>query len=248
MRKHRHTLERRNAPYRGLSRQEDFVLPYTKAVRDLTRLLYIAGEEGHRQQTDGLLDRMVAGRKGDLRHSVLPGGKIVKVEQAEWGQSLDGWESVGGATVTPEGRGWLLSEEGLLDPAGVRLRVAVNPGDVLWMSMFVRPSSGDVSGIRFGSSRINNGEEELKNIDLSEEIDGIWVDKRLYCDEKEEVEMSILLHKEPSILGAGAIYIEDFEWGFAFETETGLTGYDYIKDVELRRLSHLVEAIERGGK
>ena len=248
MKRHRHTLERRNAPYRGASTQEDFVLPYTKAVRDLTRLLYLAGKEGHRKQTDGLLDRMIAGRDGELRNSVFPAGKMVKVEREEWGQDPSEWESIGGAVVSSSGRGYILSEEGLLDPAGIRLRVPVSPGDVIWLSFFIRPVSGALEDVSFGAVRINNGAKEMQNIGLSTQTDGVWVDKRLYCDEREEAELAILLHDQPAILSAGACYIESLEWGFVVETETELLGYDHVKDVESRKMKRRIDAIERGGR
>lgn len=247
MKKHRHTLERRNAPYRGATVQEDFVLPYTRAVRDVTRLLYIAGKEGHRGQTDGLLEGLISGSATSLRNSLLASGKIVRMREEASNQDLMDWEKMNNASVTASGRGVALSEGGLLDPAGVKLRVLCKPGDILWMSFFVRKLSGDARHFKYGGWRINGGQKDLDSIDLEEQNDGVWVDKRLYCREREEVELGLILHDEPSQLAACSLLIEDFAWGFAEETPVNLDGVEHGVKRETKKVSERIQSME-GGK
>lgn len=246
MKRHRHTLERRNAPYRGATIQEDFVLPYTRAVRDVTRLLYVAGKEGHRGQTDGLLEGLVSGNPSSLRNSLMASGNIVRMRPAGTNQDLRDWEKVNNATTTTSGRGVLLSEGGLLDPAGVRLRVLCKPGDILWVSFFVKRVSGDARHFKYGAWRINGGQKDLEPLNLQEENDGVWVDKRLYCREREEVELALMLHDEPSELAACSLLIEDFAWGFAEETPVNLDGIEHGIKNEARRASERIQSMEGG--
>jgi len=243
--KHRHSIEKKNAPYRGVSGKEDFVNGTMEVIHDLLDIANISGEKGHRKAITDRMDLLVAGEEGELSSRFYQTGKICRVEESTFNTDLTTWTKVNNTTVTKNGETFLVSEQGLLDPAGLRLSVDVQPGDIYMLSMKIRPVSGKINELSWGASRINLGNKDIEKIDLTGKSSGVYLDKRLYCQHREQMEIALYLHDLPTALAATAVEISDFHIYKVYEEEISLKGLEVESKVELEEMSQMIKSLKQ---
>jgi len=243
--KHRHSIEKKNAPYRGVSGKEDFVNGTMEVIHDLVDIANISGEKGHRKIIQDRMDLLVSGEGGGLESRLYQTGRICRVEESNWSTDLTTWQRVNNTTVTKNGKTFIVSEGGLLDPAGIRLGIDVQPGDVYMLSMKIRPLTGKVDEIKWGASRINLGNKELETLNLTGKSTGVYVDKRLYCQHREQMEIALYLHDLPTTLAATSVEISDFHIYRVYEEEIRLKGLEMESKVELEEMSQEIKSLKQ---
>lgn len=243
--KHRHSIEKKNAPYRGATGKEDFVNGTMEILHDLLDISNISGEKGHRKAIQDRMHLLIAGEEGTLSSRFYQTGKICRVEETTWSTDLTTWQKVNGTTVVKTGDAFTVSEGGLLDPAGLRLGIDVQPGDVYMLSMKIRPISGKVNELSWGASRINLGNKELEKIDLTGKSTGVYLDKRLYCQHREQMEIALYLHDLPTALAATSVEISDFHIYKVYEEEISLKGLEVESKVELEDMSQMIKSLKQ---
>lgn len=243
--KHRHSIEKKNAPYRGVSGKEDFVNGTMEVLHDLVDIANISGEKGHRKAIQDRMHLLVAGEAGDLTSRFYQTGKICRVQPTNLNVDLTTWQKLNGTTVTKTATGFLVSEQGLLDPAGIKLGVDVQPGEIYMVSMKIRPVTGKVNELSWGAGRINLGNKDVEKIDLTGKSTGVYLDKRLYCQHREQMEITLYLHDLPTALAATSVEISDFHIYKVYEEEISLKGLETESKVELEEMSQMIKSLKQ---
>lgn len=243
--KYRHSVEKKNAPYRGVSEQADFVNATLEVLHDMLEIAIASGDKGHAREIRERMQVLVAGGQGELRASIHQVGRICTLEPIEIPQDLNEWSVVGGATVSETAEGYMISEGGLLDPAGVIWNVDVSPGEELLMFLKVRGISGKVDEVMFGASRINLGNEILKKVNAGIDSSGVYVDNRLYCQERETVEIGVFLHRVPTTLEAGSIEVMEVSLWRVIASDISMQGIETESKTEMMRIRETIESVRK---
>lgn len=243
--RYRHSLERKNAPYRGVSEHGDFVNASLEVLHDMRELAIVSGDEGHAKELEDRMRVLVAGEDGEIRSNLSQVGRICKVESVDTPLDLSTWSRSGGISVTASGSGYVLSEQGLLDPAGITWNVDVEAGDELLVSMKARSVSGKTDEVMLGATRINMGQESLEKIDVGGISSGVYVDKRLYCQQRETVELGVFLHRLPETLAAGAIEIEELTVHRIVSSEVTMKGIETESKTEMRDVRETLDSLRK---
>lgn len=243
--RYRHSVERKNAPYRGVSENGDFVNTSLEVLHDMLELALVSGDQGHAEELRGRMRVLVAGEDGDIRSNLAQVGRICKTEVVDVPMDLTTWSRHGGVSVTSTADGYELSEQGLLDPAGITWNVDVEAGDELLVSMKARALSGKTDEVMLGATRINLGQESLEKIDVGGISSGVYVDKRLYCQQRETVELGVFLHRLPDTLAAGSIVIEELTVHRILSGEVTMKGIETESKTEMRDIRETLDSLRK---
>ena len=257
-RAYKESLERHNAPYRGASSREDVVNFDLAVMHDLFEIDKASGEneafDGHKQF---ITDNLAALYHGDAtaKASIPTAGKIVAVQKKDAEASdLTNWTRENSAILTTDGRDFLLDATGLLVPSGLVYSLEINPGDILQLRFRLSKLIGQETIFAFGAKNFNYTGDELIFLDLDGFWPGGYVEKRLYSQSRQTVQLVLYaVHQTTSNLPV-KISLEDFSVNYLHETSVGLTGSDSLLKPELERqqcqLSFLEDRItteEKGG-
>lgn len=243
--KFRHSMEKKVAPYRGVSEQEDFVNTTLELLHDMLEIALASGDKGHAEEIRSRMRVLVAGGQGEFRSKLYQVGRIVKTEEMDVPKDLRTWSPTGGISVVKGEKGYVLSEGGLLDPAGVTWNVDVEAGDELMLVLHVRGLTGSTDEVVFGATRINMGGESLKKVNAPKDSSGVYVDKRLYCQQRETVEIGVFLHRIPEALAAGSIEVMELSvWKIA-STDVTMKGIEAESKTEMMLLREHIESMRK---
>lgn len=243
--KFRHSIEKKVAPYRGVSEQTDFVNTTLEILHDMLEIALASGDKGHAEEIRGRMKVLVAGGEGDFRSNIYQVGRIAKTEAIEIPSDLRTWTKSGGVSVVEGMDGYVISEEGLLDPAGITWNIDVEAGDELMMVLHVKGLTGKTDEVMFGATRINMGEESLKKVNATKDSSGVYVDKRLYCQQRETVEIGVFLHRIPETLAAGSIEIMEMSVWKISSTEVSMKGIETESKTEMMHLREHIESMRK---
>lgn len=145
----------------------------------------------------------------------------IKIEEStsptEWSPSI--YDNPDAAKHYSSRKQYKLSSPGLKDPLSISIPISVNPGEIIFTRFKIRKIKGRCDAIYIGTDNINGTGEDLKKIDLTNETSSIYVDKRLYCTERQTIDFKIYLHKIPHKLEATEISIEDLDIQYMTETD-----------------------------
>lgn len=244
---HRLSVHRFNAPYRGVSSAQDFANQVAAVAHDMTymsRVSGLVGQEGHAQQQDESFDALYLG-EGSLTTTMNTVGKYCNIKRKDV-LTADlmnaSWVAYGGATKQKTGKGFSLKTNGTGSPAGVKATLQVQAGQVLYIRARVK-SVSTKSNIAIGSGRINNGGTDLKKQTLFATDGSLCIDKRLYCRSSELIDVTLDVTRDPSVLTAEEIVVEDFHVHLLNEVEVGVPGIDNVLKPRLERAEDIARFI-----
>lgn len=244
---HRLSVHRFNAPYRGVSSAQDFANQVASVAHDMTymsRVSGLIGETGHLQVQDESFNALYLG-EGDVATTLSTVGTYCNIKRKDVLTSdllNTAWTSYGGTTKTKSGRGVSLKTNGSASPAGVKATLQVQAGQILYIRMRVK-SVSTKSHIAIGSGRINNGLTDLKNQTLFASDGFLCIDKRLYCPSSELIDVTLDVTRDPSVLTAEEIVVEDFHVHLLNEVAVGVPGIDNVLKPRLERAEDIARFI-----
>lgn len=249
--KHRNSLERHNAPFRGASSREDTVNFDLAVMHDLVHIEKVsggnAGYDGHSDYITGNLSALYHG-EGTTRNTIPTAGKIVTVlGPVEGLQDLTGWTEQNGANVSAAGNGYTVENTGLLVPSGLISLIEVNPGDILQLRFKLTKLTGQGASFAFGAEDLNYDGDALEILDLSAFSSGQYIEKRLHCQSRQELKVVLYPVYQTTSGTAVTVRFDDFSLNLLHETSVGLSGTDSVMKLELeeerQRLCFLEERI-----
>lgn len=230
--KYRPSVEKRNAPYRGISAEADDVNLFLGALHDLTELQIVSGgkdnRRGHSQQIADNFSLLYHGEGESATANAASAGTIVhQIGPVADRQDLANafWTTERGASVTTIAGGIELACTGLLDEQGLSTVVHMEAGDIVSIRFKLTAVEAAGAVFAFGARSFNDGRDDLKRIDLNDFNDGQYIEKRLRCRGRQEVEIVLYgaLEANPA---ASACRITDFSLQWLEEIPTGLVGTD----------------------
>lgn len=123
------------------------------------------------------------------------------------------WIAYGSCVRTGANDIYQLESPGLLDPSGISTELMVDAGQVIYIRMAVRLLEGDTTSFSLGSDNITNGTEkgDIKRFILPQNGSTIYVDKRLYCQHRESINLNIDVHRLPHNLQAAKVEVSNVE-------------------------------------
>lgn len=225
------TMIRRNARYRGPTELNKYGNLIQEAVHDMKMLGSImdrndyAKREGHSDFIRNNFSKYVGGGEGTILSNTPTASTLChpfRDVEIPTDLSNQSWVSYGSASKAVVGGKVHLSSDGSVDPSGVRNELMVEEGDIIYIRVGVRLLSGDGSAFTIGSENINQGEGDFTSYELNENGSIIYVDKRLYCDQREPIIVNIDLHRIPDNLSSVSVEIESVEMKYMTEAKLGL--------------------------
>lgn len=236
---HRLSVHRFNAPYRGTSSAQDFMNQIGAVAHDMTymsRVSGLIGEVGHAQQQENSFTGLYLG-EGEISSNMNKVGTYCSVKKKDVltkDLMASTWVAYGGAVKAVSGRGVSIKGNGSVSPVGVKASLQVQAGQILYIRMKVR-SVSTKSHIAFGSGRINSGGKDLRAETIFAADGSFYVDKRLYCPSSEMIDVTLDVTRDPDVLAAEEIVVEDFHVHLLSETPVGVPGIDNVLKPRLER-------------
>ena len=245
--RYRPSLERHNAPYRGVSSREDSVNFDLAVMHDLFHLEKISGtsnQDGHQQDIQNNLTAILSGEK-QAKSSIPTAGTMVSVlEKIQGKQDLTLWTGQNGARITASGEQLLLESDGKQLQSGVSTIVNVNPGDILSIRFKATMLKGQGVQFAIGAKNFDNDGDELKIADMETFATGQYIEKRLYCRSRQEVQVVLYLVHQIMYEQPVSLRIEDFSLSLLSETPVGLIGTDSSLKKELEKEENYLAFLE----
>lgn len=248
----RPTAIRTNSRFRGpteLGKYTNFVL---ETVHDLKLLGSVMDRndfvEGHRGQTDFIEDNFGAYVSGDapITASINTASTIYSPKGNVF-ETLDlmdsNWVTHGGCSKAKTAKGIKLTSTGLLDPAGISIQKYVEEGDIIYIRMGVKFISGDNTSFTLGSENINGNEGDQTKYKIPQNGSIIYVDKRLYCKQREPINITIDVTNMPDMLEATSMEIFDVEIKYISENALTVQPVDTVVKSKINNLESKIRNI-----
>lgn len=251
---YRSSLERHNAPYRGVSSRQDVINFDLATMHDLFFIQKVGGANpsflGHKHYIQNNLSALFTGET-DVKTSMPTAGKIVHSLGPVGEQDLSKWTKLQGATIKKDGTHWKASATGNLIKAGFKTIVTVDPGDILQMRFKMEKFNGSEVKIAIGALYYDSDGDNLDIYNLDDFRSFNYVDKRLSFSSRQDVEFVIYITYETKQGFPVDVLISDFSIERLSETDVSIRGAEedikpLIETADLT-LSFVEEAYEEGG-
>lgn len=244
---HRLSVHRFNAPHRGTSSAQDFTNQIAAVAHDMTymsRVSGLIGSEGHAQQQQESFNGLYLG-EGSVSSNLNKVGVYCSIKRKDVLPSdllSSTWMTYGGVTKAQNGRGVSLKANGTSSPAGVKASLQVQAGQIVYIRLKVKSISA-TSHIGVGSARINNGGKDMRTETIFATDGSFYVDKRLYCPSSETIDVTLDVIRDPDVLAAEEIVVEDFHVHLLSEIPVGVPGIDNVLKPRLERAEDIARFI-----
>lgn len=249
--KHRLSIERYNAPFRGASSRSDFVNFYLSVTHDLkyiqNQLGYSDNYFGMKQKEKTNFEMLFIGEGSQATASISSAGKYINAaEEVLLEKDLTLWNPNNDIVVSKKLNKFNLKSNGLKDPAFISINLKVQPNEIFMVRFKIKKIKGKCDSVYIGAHSINGTGEDLKNVNMSLTSTSIYVDKRLYCTQREEVSLRIYLHKIPEKLELTEVEISDFSINYIHEKDISIGSIEYDIKPSLDSLENNIIYIKKG--
>lgn len=231
---YRSSLERHNAPYRGVTSREDDVNFNLAVLHDLTQIQRVSGGHpsfsGHRDQIQDNLSAIYHG-EGTVTASAPTAGMLVTKTKTLPQSDPSGWSLTGGA-VCNQKTGWRTWElKGTTHRSGLSKTVPLEPGDTLVLRAQISALQ-PIGATRFawGARDFNGVEESLTFLDTADFLvgsgkkAGAYIEKRLRSEGRQEAE--IVLYAVHGTEGTTTLLLTDLSLSLYAENPAGIAPMD----------------------
>ncbi|EMF0415759.1 hypothetical protein I4L69_001640 [Enterococcus faecium] len=229
LRKHRSSLEKFHAPYRGVSSKEDYTNNVLGTLHDLIYIQRTSGckEEvrGHRQKDQDNFSLLLQGEGESATTNLDTAGnycKVVEGTNIEQNLSDQLWTTSSGVVKKNLEKSIQIASDGKLDPGYISHQFSVKPGDILYIKLKIKAVTGKCDSVYIGADEVNSEGAMLKQLPITKEM--TFFDYRIPCNQNEVIDLRLYLHKQPAVLEATTVEIEHFEIKLLQETDCHLTG------------------------
>lgn len=254
MKEYRSSVERHNAPYRGISSREDAVNFDLAVIHDLFHLEKVSGGnkkvDGHKQFTQKNLSGLYLGET-DVQTSIPTAGRFVSsIGEIPDTKDLTKWSKKNDAAAVKEGDGFRLTATGKLPAASLSTIITVNPGDIILLRLHIDKVIGQETKIAIGALNFNNDGDELDIYPLNDFQSGHYIEKRLYCTSRQDIRLALYVAYETKQGVPVEWLVKDFSVEKLNESLVGINGLEHtVKpalEVVRQSLSFVEEQIEKG--
>lgn len=234
MRTFRNSLEKHNAPYRGVSKKSDYVNYYLATTHDILEIYNESGggshKKGHKQINQDNFSAIINGNK-NVTTKNYTSGVIKKInKEIKDASNLNNWKipNLTYGTIKKEGKSsWTLippqKQKGFFE---LTYPLSVKPGDKVMVRFKPNKWTGNTS-FTIGAENIGSSKEDKKDLMVNEEFDfhtlsNTYFEHIVRFDEERDILLSIksknnidgTLGEEPlHILNFGVYEIEETSVG-----------------------------------
>lgn len=245
---YRMSLERHNAPFRGISSKEDSVNFDLAVLHDMVHLEKISGGnplfKGHTQQVKENLSALYYG-EGQPTATIPTAGKIVSVlNSIPNKQDLTLWTKTNEVALSKTNKKYTFSSTGLLVPSGIVTLVEANPGDILSIRFKATKLKGQGTKLAIGAENFDSDGDDFKIVDLDGFTTGQYIEKRLYCTSRKDIKIVLYASYETVSGTPTELLVEDFSLNRLQETNVGTVGSDSVIKIELEKEKRRVSFLE----
>lgn len=155
------------------------------------------------------------------------------------------WATYGNATISGSDGVYQLYSPGTSDPAGISTQLLAETGDIIYIRMAVRLLSGDTQSFSIGSENITSGTEKgsIKSFSIPQNGSTIYIDKRLYCQQRETINLNIDVHRLPDVLQETQVEISSVEIKYMTENNVALESSNGSLKPKIDSLSDKMKSI-----
>lgn len=247
--KHRLSIEKYNAPYRGATSRYDFVNFYLGVTHDLkyiqNQLGFSSNFKGLKQKEKTNFEMLFIGEGSEPTATISSAGKYVHLlDDVEIDKDLSTWNTQNDAVVVKNEKSFNVKSAGLKDPVSISKTITVHPHDIIYIRFKIKKIKGRCDSIYIGTDNINGTGEDLKKINLINESTSIYVDKRLYCTQRETITFKIYLHKIPDTLESTEIKIEDISIRYMSEKDISIGSIEYELKSSLNNMEEKIKYLK----
>lgn len=239
MKTYRNSLEKHNAPHRGVSKRSDFVNHQMAVTHDLLEVFNVSGGNsgirGHRQINQDNLTAITSGTKNITTNNNTAGVIKKVIEVKEDLSDLSSWTipSMTYGIVKKEGyREWLLTPpektKGFFE---LERTITVQRGEKLLIRFKPKEWKPDtvysIGAMNFDSSGDNTKDLKVDEFNNFTKISNSYFEHTLRFNEERDVKLSIKSKTSPDgSLGESSLHMDEFEIYLIEETDV------YIRSLE----------------
>lgn len=255
--KYRSSIERMNAPYRGVTKREDAVNFELAALHDLFHIQKVAGGNprflGHKHYIQNNLSAIYVGETNVKTNTPTAGTFYNRIGEVEDANELADWSIRNGGEIHKEDNRYRLKANGL--QAGVALTkiVTVNPGDIIQMRFKATSIKENNTIIALGALNFSNDGDDLDFYPLSAFKGGSYIEKRLHCQSRQDIQLVVYIAHETTQGSPVEWQVNDFSVNWLSESLVSINGLENTVKPALEvadlTLSYIDEEIQkRGGR
>ena len=251
-REYRASIERMNAPYRGVSSRQDAVNFELATLHDLFHLRKVSGgmvnHKGHQNYIQNNLGGIFIGETDVKTSAHTAGTMLSRLGEVEDSNNLKGWSAVNGASVIENNFNYLVSTTGLQTQAGFTKTVTVNPGDIIQIRFKVRTIEESGTQMAVGAVNFSSDGDELDVLPLAAFKGGKYVEKRLYCTSRQDIKIVVYPAYETTQGTKVSLFISDFSVDWLSEVSVGVNGLEHTVKPSLEVASQTLNYIDEQSK
>lgn len=223
---YRSSIERHNAPYRGVSSRQDVVNFDLATMHDLFFIQKTSGDNpsflGHQDFIQNNLKALFVGET-NVKTNLPTAGKILCTLDTIGEQDFTRWQKLEDTQVTKEGINYRMKSSGNFIKVGLKSLFTVDPGDILQMRLKIKKVAGVDVQIALGALNYDSEGDELDFYPLDDFGSFLYLDKRLSFSSRQDVELVFYL---------------------AYETKQGLPVEVLVSDFSVKRLEESTVSIQ----
>lgn len=218
--KHKPTFHKANARYRGvteLGQYSNFILESAHDIVHLNHLISGNNKKGITGQLNEIENNFRAITSGDREvasSNIFTASTLNKIGDSIDIPALENWSPLNKCAIVKTDTSVILESKGLVDPVGIYTSLYVQPGQLIYIRLKVKSTTGAPT-FTIGSSNIRTGPSEntgiLKTFPVSKGNDYSLIDFVLPCKYSETINLTINIHQVPEELKAENVEIKDFE-------------------------------------
>lgn len=251
----RPSIERMNAPYRGVSSRQDAVNFELATLHDLFHLQKVSGGNrnivGHKDYIRKNLAAIFIGESDVKTSAPTAGNMISRLGEVQGASALNKWSPDNGAQLTKKDHSYLIKTDGLRPQAVFSKVITVNPGDIIQMRFKAKSIKESNTVIALGALNFSNEGDELDFLPLGSFEGGKYIEKRLYCTSRQEVQLVVYAAYETTQGNPVEWEVSDFSIEWLSEVSVGLSGLENtVKpkiEVAIQNLNYIDEQSKKRG-
>lgn len=250
----RPTMIRTNSRYRGQTEANKFANFVQEAVHDIKLLGTFmdtneyTGQSGHADYIYNNFAAFANGTNEEIKANISSASVLCHPYKDVFENTnlLDAmWVTYGNCVKSGTQDKVTLSSPGTADPCGIATQILVEEGNIIYIRVGVRLVSGSTTGFSLGSDNITNGENvgDTETFQIPQNGSIIYLDKRLYCQHREPININIDVHRLPEVLQAATVEISTVEIKYMTEDDVSIQSGNKSLKPSINLLSEKIQNV-----
>lgn len=226
---YRSSIERHNAPYRGVTSRSDAVNFDLAVIHDMIDIQKRSGGhpsfKGHKDFIQNNLSALYTGETNVYTDTPTAGSIVHIKEPVEGIQDLTTWNALNGATLTKNPLGYTAKTSGNLSQSGFERVIQLNAGDTIQFRLKLTAKAYDQTLFAIGALNLE-GEDVLDIISLEDFEDGRYLIHRVHSTSTQDVRLVLYIAYETISGSPVELDVDDFSIDYINEAPV------YIRSLE----------------